>query len=440
VAAKIPGVVLDQHQPILAMDDEVMLQGQAEDETARNANLEPFDIAGVDHTAIIPANIDKIAQIANDLTNADGIIAIVYMPNQQTHHNNTIVLNEESNEDNADDNQGNDYNDEISNHRDDEISDDDDNSSADEGGNDKEENNTKELGEGQNPRCFHRKTKGKTSQFDNYNLFLVARQAAQGKPCQAIIQDGVMLFSDNSLSDAKPIPVEDREEFALGVIQQQCSIGAGIKKFGKRAEHRVTKELTQLHDMEVFQPIHKSDLSSEERSKAVSSLMFLKEKRDKSIKGRMCADGRKQRETWTNQESASPTVAMESVFITAVIATHKGRDVGCFDIPGAFLQADSDEDITMILNGPLVELMVQVAPNLYRKYITVNRKNTPILCIKMPKALYGLLMSALLFYRKLVGDLKSNGFVLNPYDPCVANKVINGKQMTVCWHVSDLNM
>jgi hypothetical protein len=87
-----------------------------------------------------------------------------------------------------------------------------------------------------------------------------------------------MLFFDNNLSDAKPIPVEDREEFALGVILQQYSIGAGIKKFGKRAKHRVTKELTQIHNMEVTQPIHKSNFSSEERSKAVSSLMFLKEK------------------------------------------------------------------------------------------------------------------------------------------------------------------
>ena len=30
------------------------------------------------------------------------------------------------------------------------------------------------------------------------------------------------------------------------------------------------------------------------------------------------------------------------------------------------------------------------------------------------------------------------GFVINPYDPCVANKMVNGKQMTVCWHVDDL--
>jgi hypothetical protein len=180
VAAKIPAVILDQHQPIPTVEDEVVLQGQAEDEAARNANLDPFNITGMDHTAIIPANIDKIAQIADDLTNADGIIAIADMPNQQTHHNNTIILNEESNEDDAADDQGNDYDDEISNHKDYEPSDDDGNSPADEGDNNKEEDDTKELGKGQNLCCSCCKTKGKTSQFDDYNLFLVARQVARG--------------------------------------------------------------------------------------------------------------------------------------------------------------------------------------------------------------------------------------------------------------------
>ena len=51
-----------------------------------------------------------------------------------------------------------------------------------------------------------------------------------------------------------------------------------------------------------------------------------------------------------------------------------------------------------------------------------------------------MLKSALLFYHKLVSDLKKNGFVLNPYDPCVANKAVNGKQMPVFWHVDDLKV
>jgi hypothetical protein len=30
------------------------------------------------------------------------------------------------------------------------------------------------------------------------------------------------------------------------------------------------------------------------------------------------------------------------------------------------------------------------------------------------------------------------GFVINPYDPCVANKMANGTQMMIRWHVDDL--
>ncbi len=48
--------------------------------------------------------------------------------------------------------------------------------------------------------------------------------------------------------------------------------------------------------------------------------------------------------------------------------------------------------------------------------------------------------SALLFYRKLIKELKGMGFEINPYDPCVANKFVDGKQMTVRWHLDDLRI
>ena len=57
----------------------------------------------------------------------------------------------------------------------------------------------------------------------------------------------------------------------------------------------------------------------------------------------------------------------------------------------------------------------------------------------MNKALYGLLKSALDFYLKLRGDLEEKDYVINPYDPCVANKTIGGSQHTVMWHLDDLN-
>jgi len=62
-----------------------------------------------------------------------------------------------------------------------------------------------------------------------------------------------------------------------------------------------------------------------------------------------------------------------------------------------------------------------------------------VLFVKLQKALYRLMRASLLFYRKLRKELEDFGFMVNPYDPCVANKdVEDGKQLTVIWHVDDL--
>jgi hypothetical protein len=136
-------------------------------------------------------------------------------------------------------------------------------------------------------------------------------------------------------------------------------------------------------------------------------MMFLKEKWDGTIKCRACADGRKQRETVVPGAATSPTVAVKSVMKTATIDEHEGRDVAVVDVPKAFLAADMDEYVLITIKGRLAELMVKAAPNIYRKYITLDANNQPILYVKLQKALYGCLRSALLFYEKLVGDLKS---------------------------------
>ena len=94
----------------------------------------------------------------------------------------------------------------------------------------------------------------------------------------------------------------------------------------------------------------------------------------------------------------------------------------------------------MCLKGNLAELMVMVKPTLYCKYLTHNKKGTDIMYVTMKKSLYGLLSSALVFYKKLVADLKAYGFKVHTYDTCVANMDINGSQMTVCWHVDDLKV
>jgi len=36
------------------------------------------------------------------------------------------------------------------------------------------------------------------------------------------------------------------------------------------------------------------------------------------------------------------------------------------------------------------------------------------------------------------GTLKDEGFELNPYDKCAANKIIDEEQCTLAWHVDDV--
>jgi hypothetical protein len=63
-----------------------------------------------------------------------------------------------------------------------------------------------------------------------------------------------------------------------------------------------------------------------------------------------------------------------------------------------------------------------------------------VLYIVLKKALYGTLRAALLFGRRLSAQLTEWGFEANPYDSCVANKIINEKQCTILWHVDDLKI
>jgi hypothetical protein len=174
----------------------------------------------------------------------------------------------------------------------------------------------------------------------------------------------------------------------------------------------------------------------------MESLIFLVEKRDKSIKGRACANGSSQREYMERDEAASPTTMTESVMITATIDAKQNRDVMTADIPNAFVQVDIDEKekgerIIMKIRGLLVNMLTELSPETYEKYV-VYEGNNKVLYVMMIKALYCMLQSSLLYYKKFRKDIESIGFKVNPYDPCVANRIVNGKQHTVTWHVDDL--
>ena len=78
----------------------------------------------------------------------------------------------------------------------------------------------------------------------------------------------------------------------------------------------------------------------------------------------------------------------------------------------------------MILNGRIVELLVNVEHKICSKYVVID-KGVKLLYGRLQKSLYVLMCRALLFYLKFVTDFNYNGLILNTYNPCVDNKLVN---------------
>lgn len=222
---------------------------------------------------------------------------------------------------------------------------------------------------------------------------------------------------------------------------EQMSMKRGLKVFGQDGIDAVGSEINQLHVRTVMKPKNVKELTREERQQALAYLMFLKRKRSGQVKGRGCADGRKQRAYTDKDEATAPTVATEAVFLTAVVDAYERRDVGIVDVPGAFMQTDQplDETVHVRLTGIMVDKLLEIDSEMYAPFVTYEGKEK-VLYVELLKALYGTLRAARLFWEKLSGQLQEWGFEPNPYDSCVVNKMINGKQCTIAWHVDDLKI
>eukprot|EP00957_Ditylum_brightwellii_P159370 12131401-Ditylum_brightwellii.AAC.1 len=106
-------------------------------------------------------------------------------------------------------------------------------------------------------------------------------------------------------------------------------------------------------------------------------------------KERGCTNSRNQRKLYTRKAV---------ILLTSIIDFRERRDVATTDIPVAYLNADMDNEVIIVMEGCITELMVQTAPKLYRQYLGMGSNNKLILYVKLQRALYGCLKSASIFY------------------------------------------
>lgn len=224
-------------------------------------------------------------------------------------------------------------------------------------------------------------------------------------------------------------------QHVYGRTMTQMTAGAGIKKYGQPAVAALFAEYAQLEDKNVFEGVVASSLTNKQRRAALRAVNLIKEKRDGRLKGRTCADGRPQRAFYTHAQTTSPTISNDSLMLVLMTAALEGRDCATADVVGAYLHAKMEDFVVMRLTGEAVKIMCEVNSK-YLELVTVEN-GRKVLYVRLLRALYGCVQSALLWYNLFSSVLVKNGFKLNPYDPCVANCEIQGKQCTVAWYVDD---
>ena len=76
-------------------------------------------------------------------------------------------------------------------------------------------------------------------------------------------------------------------QIAEAVKGKRLSLNRGLRIWGERGWNAVEAELSQIHNRAVFEPLDPDQLSRDEKNNALESHLFLEQKKDDEIKGRI---------------------------------------------------------------------------------------------------------------------------------------------------------
>ena len=220
-------------------------------------------------------------------------------------------------------------------------------------------------------------------------------------------------------------------------VYSTLSIKAARKVYGEELSDKATRDkLITCIQRDVWDCLDPTYVTKN----AIPSKMFLTPKSLPSgkldrVKGRIVAGGHRQdKSLYEDKEISSPTVALTSVLITAALAAKEGKHVMTLDHKAAYLNADmKGPAVEMLISPEVAEILCDIDPK-YRSYIRADKK----IAVRLKKALYGCVQSAMLWYEELTSTLQDMGFIRNPYDTCSFTRLQDGSYDRILVYVDDL--
>ncbi len=172
------------------------------------------------------------------------------------------------------------------------------------------------------------------------------------------------------------------------------------EKWGKAAEQAITIKMKQLHWRNSYKPMHRHELTQAQKEHILESHIFVEEKRHGKIKARKVVGGNKQQDYITKEDVSSPTVSAKAVMLTCMIDALKDQDIAIINIPNAFVQTvvnDEEHRVVVRIRGPLVDILVSIAPDVYGPYVSTNKAGQKVLLVQCLNAVYRTMVAALLY-------------------------------------------
>jgi len=197
-------------------------------------------------------------------------------------------------------------------------------------------------------------------------------------------------------------------------------IAEEFAKHGQKAVNALFSEFCQLDDRVVFDPMHAKTPNARTKKAALWAKNFIKEKRSHILKGYTCTDRSLQRTVYTKEKTASLTVATDALMLSFLMLL---KNVSCYCWCGRSIP-------------PCRNVWSHVTETNWRN-CQVNPRYSFIVQEGGKEVLY---LKLYPFYGMSCFQILYKRWVLNSsllYDPCIANKVIDGKQHSIVWYMND---
>jgi Reverse transcriptase (RNA-dependent DNA polymerase) len=258
------------------------------------------------------------------------------------------------------------------------------------------------------------------------------------------VEDDLIEVPDRAISQAEElVDARDTPKYNFRTsttrkhVYSTLSIKAARNLYGHELADKATRdELITCIEKDVWECL---DPSYVVRG-AIPSRMFLTPKTLPNgeldrVKGRIVAGGHRQDRTlYEDKEISSPTVALTSVLTMAALAAHERRHVMTLDHKAAYLNAKMlGPPVVMMLPAEVAEMLCNIDSK-YSKFLRPDKK----IAVKLKKALYGCVQSAVLWYNELTSTLEELGFIRNPYDTCSFSRPHQDSYDRILVYVDDL--